>query len=281
MKRSLNILLAVLFSYAIILPNSSHAGDWIKQGDEWIKISSGIFLSKINSTISVDNSSLGDGAEVDLEDDLDMAEDNTTFWGYVSWRFLKKHSISAGYFQFNRDAKATAKDDLQIGDEIYPAGAILSTDFKLEVVPITYTYSFLKKEKYEFGGTVGLHWSTINFGVEGSASLGDLDADANVSADAVAPMPLIGLKFDYHFTPKWTVGTHGEIFFLDISDNTFVFSGTVTNLRLHTEYWFFNNFGLGAAITWFALDVEVDDSDWNGKINYQYWGPQVYANIRF
>ncbi len=210
-----------------------------------------------------------------------MGEDATTYWGNVSWRFYEKHRISAGYFQFKRDATATATDDLQIGDEIYPAGASLSTEFSIEVVPIAYAYSFMKEEKYEFGGTLGLHWNTINFDVEGSASLGDLDADADVSVDAVAPMPLFGLMFDYHFTPKWTVGTNAQIFFLDISDNTFSFSGTITNLRLNTDYWLFNNFGLGAAINWFALDVEVDDSEWKGDLDYQYLGLQLYASIRF
>jgi hypothetical protein len=148
-------------------------------------------------------------------------------------------------------------------------------------LPIAYSYSFIKKEKYEFGGTLGLHWSTLYFDVAGSASLGDLDADADVSADAAAPMPLIGLLYDYHFTPKWTVGTHGEIFFLDISDNTFAFSGTITNLRVHTEYWLFNNFGLGAAVNWFALDVEIGDSDWKGGVDYQYLGLQLFASVRF
>jgi hypothetical protein len=281
MMRSLTILLAVLFSIAVILPNAALAGDWIKQGDEWLTISGGVFISKINSTLSVDSSSLGEGADVDLENDLDLGEDTTTYWGNIAWRFKKKHRLSLGYFQFNRDAKATAKDDLQIGDEIYPAGASLSTEFKIGVLPIAYSYSFIKKEKYEFGGTLGLHWSTLSFGVAGSASLGDLDADADVSADAAAPMPLIGLLYDYYVTPKWTVGTHGEIFFLDISDNTFAFSGTITNLRVHTEYWLFNNVGLGAAVNWFALDVEIGDSDWKGGVDYQYLGLQLFASVRF
>ena len=281
MTRSLIILLTVLFSITINISNTSLAKEWINQGDEWLKISGGVFIGTINSTLSVDSSSLGAGADVDLENDLDLGENVTTYWGNVAWRFSKKHRLSVGYFQFDRDASATAKEDLQIGDEIYPAGASISTEFKIGVLPITYTYSFMNKKKYEFGGTIGLHWSTLYFDAAGSASLSDLDVDANISADAAAPMPLIGLLYDYHFTPKWTVGAHGELFFLDIKDNTFAFSGTITNLRLHTDYWVFNNLGLGAAVNWFALDVEVDDSDWKGDLDYQYLGLQVFASIRF
>ena len=183
--------------------------------------------------------------------------------------------------RYHRDATATATDDLQIGDEIYPAGANLSTEFTIDVIPIAYSYSFLKKDKYEFGGTFGLHWSTLNFDVAGSASLGNLDADASISADAAAPMPLFGLLYDYHFTDRWTAGALAEIFFLDLNDDTFAFSGTRTNLRLSTDYWIFKNVGLGTAINWFALDIEIDDSDWKGDLDYQYLGLQLYAKIRF
>ena len=32
----------------------------------------------------------------------------------------------------------------------------------------------------------------------------------------------------------------------------------LTNLRLSTEYWILKNIGLGTAINWFALDVDVE-----------------------
>ena len=52
-------------------------------------------------------------------------------------------------------------------------------------------------------------------------------------------------------------------------------------MLLNTEYWLFNNVGVGAALNWFSLDVDVDDGSWFGTLNYQYLGPQVYLAIRF
>ena len=125
------------------------------------------------------------------------------------------------------------------------------------------------------------HAAFIDIDVEGSLSLDDTDDDTKVSAEAAGPLPLIGLLFDYHFTHRWTAGAHGQLFYLNVSDDIVSFSGSLANLRLHTEYWFFNNICLGAAMNWFNLDVEVDDSDWKGNLNYQYFGPQVYASLRF
>ena len=280
MRRPRYLLSALLLFWAAWLPNTTHAGDWINPGEETFTISGGVFLPKFDTSARVDTS-LGIGTEINLEDDLGLTSDETTFWGDVSWRFARKHRLTVAYFGFTRGAGAVANKELIIGDETFPVGASLSTEFKLQIVPIAYSYSFMNEDKYEFGASLGVHWYTMDFSVLGSASLNNLDADFAVSVDANAPMPLLGLFFDYHFTPRWSAGFHGQVFALDLDDDTFSFSGTVTNLRLSTEYWVFNNVGLGVAVSWFKLDVDLDDSDWKGSVDYEYWGPQIYATIRF
>ena len=76
---------------AALVPSQSNADEWIKQGDEWLTISAGAFLAKIDSTARVDSASLGIGTDVDLEDDLDLNEDETTFYGNATWRFFENH----------------------------------------------------------------------------------------------------------------------------------------------------------------------------------------------
>jgi len=38
---------------------------------------------------------------------------------------------------------------------------------------------------------------------------------------------------------------------------------------------------LGTAINSFGIDLEVNDSDWHGNLEYSYWGPQLYLKARF
>ena len=260
---------------------ASLSADCIKQGEERFKLGAGVFFSNFDTKVRIDDNTTGTGTQVDLEDDLGYSSNETTFWAGGYWRFAAKHRLAAGYFQFDRDSSVTVDSEITIGDEIYPVGARLDSNFKFQVLPVKYSYSFLKREKYELAGTIGLNWTWVDFGVSGSTSAGDKDLDASVSVDASVPLPLIGLMFDYHFTPKWSAGLHGELFALNIDADTFGFSGTLINVRLGTEYWFFNNVGLGAAVDWFSLDVDVDDGDWRGELDYQYWGPQVYLAIRF
>jgi hypothetical protein len=147
MKRSRNLLFALLLFWVVLLPNYTHAGDWINPGEETFTITGGVFLPSFDTSAQVDTS-LGIGTGINLEDDLGLSGDEMTFWGDVSWRFARKHRLTVGYFDFTRDASAVAKEELTIGDETFPVGASLSTEFKFQIIPIAYSYSFMNKEKY-------------------------------------------------------------------------------------------------------------------------------------
>jgi hypothetical protein len=278
MKSLSRLLFAFVLIWGCLVPTAGMAGEWINPGEERFLFVGGAFLPAIDTSVRVDNANTGgNGTEINLQDDLGFDDTQTTFYGNFIWRFFPRHRIGVGYFRFKDDITATAQRPLEIGDEIYDVGASLSTEFKFEIIPIQYSYSFIKREKMEFAGTVGLHWYRINFAVGGSASLGNLDADAEVTAEANAPLPLLGLSFRYNFTPKWTASIQGGAFALSIGD----FDGNLVNLSARTEYWFFNHFGAGLALDWFRLDVEVDSNDWRGELEYKYWGPEIYITVRF
>lgn len=277
MKSLSRLLFTFVLIWGCLVPNTGKAGEWINPGEERFKFIGGVFLPAIDTSVRVDNTSLGIGDEIDLQNDLGFDDKQTTFYGNGYWRFFPRHRIGVGYFRFKDEVSATAQRNLQIGDEIYPAGASLSSEFKFEIFPIHYSYSFIKREKMEFAGTLGVHWYRINFAVAGSASLGGMDAGAEVTAKANAPLPLLGLSFQYHFTPKWTASIMAEAFSLSIGD----FDGSLVNLGARTEYWFFNYLGAGLALNAFRLDVEVDSGDWRGDLEYKYWGPQIYIMARF
>ena len=264
----------------ILAPVSSQAENWIKQGDETIAIAMGAFLPAFNTTLRVDNQSAGAGDSVSLEDDLGLTEDESVFWIGGSWRFADRHRLGVSYFSFSRGASATALRELQIGDEIYPVGASLQTKFGIDIAPVFYAYSFIKNEKHELAGSFGFHWFALDFEVTGSASLAGGDANANASASADVPLPLFGVRYDYYINQRWTSSVHGEVFALELTDEAFHFSGSVYNLRISTDYWLSNNFGIGAAVNWFDIDAKVDDSDWRGGIEYRYFGPQIYIKAR-
>jgi hypothetical protein len=257
----------------------AQAADIVPFGEEKFEILLGGFLSQYDTTVEIDEIDVG-SIVVDLEDDLDFDDNDATFIFDANWRFLPKHSISVGYFTSERNVNAVATGDIPIGEETIPAGVGYSSDFNMDIVPLQYTYSFINDGTKEFYGSVGLHWASVDFKLATTlAVVEQVVYDGNVEAEA--PMPLVGIGYDHYINPKWKVGVTAEGFYIKLSEDTFSFEGSILNLNLGTEYMLGKNFAIGATVSWFSLDVDIDDDDWNGALDYSYWGPAAYIKARF
>jgi len=217
------ILLLMALSYSPV----NMADDWINPGEETFKFGLGFFLSTIDSKVRVDNTDLDLGTGIDLENDLGLRENNSSFWLGTAWRFSANHRLTVNYFDFSRESTATALVDLEIGEEIFPAGATLTTDFQYQSLPVIYSYSFIKSKKHELAGSFGIHIASIDFKINGDAFVGGGGSvDGEVNAKVTAPLPLFGISYDYQASKRWISGIHGELFAIDIEGSDSSFSGT-------------------------------------------------------
>ena len=273
---------ALLASLLLMLPALTQAEEWIRPGKERFTVAAGVFLPEFNTELRVDSKNLGTGVTIDLEDDLSLKEEVDTGYFNLLWRPFANHRFGAAYYKFNRDTSSTAIRNIEFnpGKEIL-AGATLTTKFELDVIPFSYAYSFINNETHELSGTLGLHWTEIGFRVDATAWLADEDATGSIDADANGPLPLIGVDYRYNISDKWTAGAGFEFFAIKLDDDLTAYEGSLYNVRINTEYWPWRNVGLGAAINAFGLDVDVEDDEWKGAIDYDYWGPQLYLRARF
>lgn len=273
------LLLALLLGAAGFAAAAEDA--LIKPGDEKLTLRLGAFLPAFKTRIRVDNDALGPGDPVDLGDDLGVDQNESGGWFGAEWRFAPRHRIGFSYSRFTLSGSRTLQRNIQIDDEIFPAGAQTSTQLRLEIIPLTYSYSVLKREHDELAATIGLHWSRLSFSMQGSASLGTQDLSRDASAEANVPLPLLGLRYDHHFSDRWSAGAGVGVFALEFAEDTFSFQGSLWSVRVHAEYRFARNFGIGVALDGFQVDVDMSKNDWRGGFEYGYWGPQIYLTARF
>lgn len=247
---------------------------------EDFNIQIGYFLPQFGSELRVDNDA-GRGTEVNLEDRLGFNKTQSLIWGSAAWRFAANHRVEVGVFNFLRNGNRQIDRQIEIGDKTYPIGASLSSSLKMTTVPITYLYSFIKNDKMEFAGTIGLQWSQIKFNVTGNITTNPADVSKEAVADGNAPLPVIGVDLDYYIDPKWSVGGSLGAFLYKVGTSETTFQGYVATATARGGYWFNGNLGVGAALNWFKFNVDVDEDKWHGNMHYQYWGPQLYMNVRF
>jgi len=270
----------IVFVLALLGSLTSHAQE-ITPFHESFYFQMGYFLPEFGSDMRVDNRLIERGTDLHLEDRLGLNKTQTLLWGSATWRFAQNHRLQVGLFNFNRHGDRNIDEELHIGDKVYPIGAELQTNLDFQVIPISYMYSFIQNDQLEFAGYIGLQWSRIKFNIAGSITTNPSDINKTSTADADAPLPVLGVDANYYFTPEWSIGGNLGAFIYKMKADNMFFQGTVATATIDGGYWFSKYVGVGLAINWFNFKVDVSKNTWDGSFNYQYWGPQLYLTGRF
>jgi len=272
-------ILAVVAATAGFAAFSAHA-DSLKPGDERFKLVAGWFLPAFNTDVRIDESGTT-GDRIRLGDDLGVDEDQSGALLGFEWRFAERHRLSASYSSFSQSGTRTIDREIHIGDEDYPINATINTKWSLDLIPITYSYSFIQNDSNELAGTFGVHWDKFSLSLHGTTSLSDDDINADTSSSADLPLPLIGIRYDHHFSDNWSAGAAASFFSIEFGEDQLDAKGSLYNFRAYTEYRFAGRYGAGLAIDAFKLKVEADKPRLTGEYKYDYWGPQIYLIARF
>jgi hypothetical protein len=245
--------------------------------DDKFMVSLGTFLLDTKTEISVNGSTGNSGTVVDLNRDLGL-KDSDRFRLDATWRFAPRHKIRALYFDTNQSKTKTLERSLTIGDTVYPASASLTAENSTTITELAYEYVFRKKENYELTGSLGVHRVEFNFVVSGRGNVGAQSAQfRRESAVAQAPLPVIGLRGLWEFSPSWYLDGQAQYFTLSFDG----FDGDITDLRVGVTRMFGKRFGVGVGYNEFITDVGLDRNRFSGDLKWRYSGAQVFLTASF
>ena len=236
---------------AVALLASATAGaDTLKPGDERFKFVAGWFLPAFNTDVRLDGEG-ETGDDVSFGEDLGMDEDQSGALLGFEWRFADRHRVAATWSSFSQNATRVFDEELMIGDETFPIDAVVRSDWTLDLIPITYSYSFIKSEKDEFAGTFGVHLDRFSLRLRAETSVSgevlDLESDR-----PDLPLPLIGLRYDHHFSDSWSSGVSVAYFTIEFGESTLDADGSLYAGKAYAEYRFRGRYGAGLALDIFS-----------------------------
>lgn len=239
--------------------------------DQWMIRLGAYIVDGSNTQFSV-NSAFGLGATIDYQKDLGGEDGDTIPRIDAYYRFNERHRIDFTSFSIDRQGERVLAVDVTIGGEDYFANETISSDIKYTLYRLGYGYSFYHSPKVELTLTAGLNITSydLKFALD--------DGSKAESAGVTVPLPVVGLRMGYAFTPKWNVRYVSEAFFVEFDDS---FRGAILNFELNTEYKIFKNFALGVGIARLGVNAEVDDDDWRGQVTDSYRGFNLFGTFYF
>jgi hypothetical protein len=242
----------------------------IPQGSETFKLSVGGMLQRFDSDLRLDGSQ-GRSREFDLENVGGVARSKSTFWGEATWRFASRHRLGLQVFTARRQNERAISENIVIEDQEIPVNTVLSTETKTTFLVANYQYSFIKSGNMEISGLFGLYTAQLRFRFGATEPLVEIDRKAT------APVPVLGAAISYYVNPRWTVSGFGEGLKIKLGD----VDGWVLNLGVSTDYMLSRHFGVGIGYNATSLRVDVDQSDFHGRVTWTTQGVMAYGQLRF
>lgn len=232
----------------------------------------GGFWPDVNTTVRADGNGGRIGTRLDFESDLGLDDRDTLFTGGIGWRIAKRHFLDVLYFKLSRSGARTTDISFSFKDQDFSAQTTIDTYFDTEVFRISYGYSFIDSDRQRLLGQIGAHYTKVAAGIRRDA-VGAIGEEA--SSDV--PLPVLGLVYDYRFTPRFSVDLRAQIFRLNYED----IDGSLDNLSASLQYAFTPKVAVFAGYNYYSIDVDANRAHWRGSFDFGYKGPWAGVTVGF
>ncbi len=179
--------------------------------------------------------------------------------------------------------RALASRDITIRDDVYQAGAELSSKLSYQAYGLDYRYWLWIGDQASFGIGAGLQAYSFELKLNGTAQItgpnGGGSAQANVSTKASTdiPDPSIGLAYRYQATDWARFVADGGAFKANVGN----VDATLYNARVGMEFYPWHNFGVVTQYSYNKINAELSKDNFNGKADFKFSGFQLLARLRF
>jgi hypothetical protein len=237
-------------------------------------IRAAFYAPKYNTSFRVDptNAPPGTtGTPVNAENDLGLAHRERQGVVDFMFRLRDRNKVRVGYFESKRSGSQVLANDIVFGNQTFPAGQLAQTSFDLEQFNITYTYSFIRNNRFEVGSGLALYFLQIDV-------IGQVPAQGlRQEVTAATPFPALPLDLTWCLSSRWAATAQAAY----LKVNTHDLAGSYLDTRADIQYRWVRNFVVGAGYASIRTDLTHRNGSFPGVINMTIKGPQVFLRFSF
>ena len=234
----------------------------------------GSFLSSSATTLEVDGEV--PGTEFNFEETFGYNSSKSLARYELDWRFAKKHTLSLGYYNYDRSRTDRITGEIVFDGVVFPVNTVVESSLGLDFSSLYYTYWPYRRQDRAFGISGGLVAVSMSAGLKNVPQQGEpvLDLEGKVATDL--PVPGVGAYYKQLFGESFLFDARAHFIpTLSVGD----YKGDTLNASAALEYRFLDHYGIGAAYSFFGLRLEVDRPNFTGSFSYKIRGGQAYLKF--
>lgn len=234
--------------------------------------SAGAYFPSVSTRLRIDGDVIG--SDLSLEDDFRLLEDMSVFKVDGLVRAGQRSQFHISFTQLIRSQDFVVDEPIVINDMTFDVDAEVDLTFDTYYSALTWRYSLVNEKNWNAGFSVGMRYVYFNTSFDGR-----IDDDRVMFEDGIgAPAFLLGLHGGAYPFPRLL----GRYSFEWIGLSVAGISINILETNASLEYFIGKNWGLGVAYS--TNDYVVRDipfSDFDGRINFEFGGGNLFLTARF
>jgi hypothetical protein len=252
---------------ADIFRSAQHDGEIVPR----FEIRVGALRSSTDTVVIRDAADGEPGEEIDLEEVLGIADQQTVAQFDSFFRVAFYHRLELGYFELLRRSSATLEQDISFGDKTFFAGTEIALEATSKILRFAYSYSLMRDEQKELGVTAGLSYTRF----ESEITADTTQLTERLRANAI--VPTLGVFGSLAIGDKWRLSADINAFALDFDR----YKGYTAYLNANFEREFGDRFKAGVGYSFYGTRLEAHDTDLRGVMRLRHHGPKVTLAMSF
>ncbi|MGA2564258.1 MAG: hypothetical protein ABSF96_11910 [Steroidobacteraceae bacterium] len=229
------------------------------------------FLGHVSTTGYINPSNGLAGTYFSAEHDLGVTDQAYQPRIEIMFRLEQRGRLRVDFFDLRRNGDVFVDRNIQYGNVTFLTGDQVQSSFNWRQMDLTYTYSFLRNERFELGAGLGVNL------IEAEASA-QIPGTPN-RADFTGATPFATIAFDgtWAISRFWSLNARAQ--YLDLSTGSI--SGALGEYHADVQYRWRRNVAFGLGYDRFLADLTVRDHNPSGLLDLMIRGPQAFVRVSF
>jgi hypothetical protein len=213
-----------------------------------------------------------DGTDLVAENDLGLADHESQARMEMIIRLRERNRLRVDYFRISRFGDVVINRQIVFGNDTFNINDRVQSMLEWRALGLTYTRSFWRSERFEFGGGIGVAF--LEARAKGAVTA------RNIREERSEPggFPTLALDGTWRISKRWSLNGRGQRFSAHVND----FQGVMAEYHGDLQYRWREvfSFGLGYTKLRSAVDV-VDNNDFSGRFHQEVKGPEFFIRASF
>ena len=226
----------------------------------------------VHTDAQVNDTRLGlAGTPYSAEQDFGMPDKVRQLRAEFTIRMRERSRLRVGALDLSRQGSAVINQQIRFGNQVYQAGERVNSTFDFRMFDFTYTYSFIRNDRFELGPGLGLHF------VQTEATALVPTRQSREAFTGAGPYATLALDGSWRFTRRFSFNARYQTLDLTISDVT----ANIYELNANVQFRFHRNLAVGAGYQKHSIHLDAPKSDPGGVLQFDVGGPEIFLRASF